>query len=177
MLLPGGLVNALNLSTARHLVRLLTDDEKEIRKLRRACGHELKRCKLEREAWNDRLEGSYRAMSNFMSGVTWAMACRAALRESMHHTPRGGIRPQSGEMWLPREVLRARGRHLAKYGWDPLTAERWWEVRGHLLADMEAANRASGQAKVARFVVPLVEGEVSVRVTQAVMDRFDVEAS
>lgn len=108
-------------------------DNRHLRKLRKYLGKELKR----RRRTIDALQ----PFCNFMAGVTWAMACRSALRQSKHHTPHGGKRPASGEMWTPREIMKARGLHLARYEWDPLTAKDWDEVRRNLVATAAKARR------------------------------------
>lgn len=69
-----------------------------------------------------RTEDGYRAMANFMSGVTWAMACRASLRASKGHEPMFGKRPAAGNMWLPRELLTAVRHQVKELGWHPITS-------------------------------------------------------
>lgn len=71
-------------------------------------------------------------LANFMAGVTWAMACRQSLRRSKGHAPDTGVRPQSGEMWMPRELLYALRHEVKERGWSPLAASCWSDVHSRL---------------------------------------------
>lgn len=144
--------------------RAVLDDmsQKELRKARKQTGRALKRARRVREALAE-------YFGNFMAGVTWATACRAALRESKRHAPTGGIRPASGECWTPREILKARGMHLARHEWDPLCAESWDQVKAEMLLEArleryreeERAARGNRPGQV-QFQVPLMEDNVTV---------------
>ena len=114
-------------------------------------------------------------MANFMAGVTWALACRAALRESKGHTPVGGKRPQSGEMWLPRELLTAVRHQVKDRGWHPITAESWSKVRDNLIAEARPPRADSEGLSCTRFVIPFARQEA--RVELAVDRRFDRSGS
>lgn len=83
---------------------------------------------------NQRAAEGYRGLANFMAGVTWALACRQALRESKDH-PGFGKRPAAGDMWLPRELLLAVRAQVKERGWHPITAASWGTVRERLLAE------------------------------------------
>ncbi len=82
-----------------------------------------------------RYRGAMIGMANAMAGVTWALACRNSLRASKGHTPPGGKCPQSGEMWMPRELLYAARAEVKERGWSPLTAACWSDVQSHLQAE------------------------------------------
>lgn len=151
------------MNETRFFCRALTS--KELRRIRKFSGLELKRRWQEGEDTRERLSWGWLGFANFMAGVTWALACRKALRESKNHTPSWGVRPASGEMWLPKEIMRARGLHLARREWDPLCAQDWYTVRDNLAADFRQAQREAERLKdppeVVKFIVPLVEGSAS----------------
>lgn len=161
---------------------------KELHKLSKLCRKEKELRWQEAKADQARVAGGYRAMANFMAAVTWAMACRTALRASKGHEPIFGKRPQSGEMWLPREILTAVRHQTRERGWHPITVEtagrvitelvgvaRSKEARGwrgeHLgEAGPDAVNpRPDDKLQVARFVIPMVKTEARLRIS----DRFD----
>ncbi len=144
---------------------------RQLHKLVRMARRELEFRHAGREAFKEQLSGGFSAMANFMAGVTWALACRAALRESKGHTPVGGKRPQSGEMWLPRELLTAVRHQVKDRGWHPITTKDWGTVRAGLEA--EAAARAPMPQDYAevRFAIQFARGDA-----RAVIDldsRFD----
>ncbi len=151
--------------------------KKDLHRLIRLTRRELTERWQETEALKERVAGGYRAMANFMAGVTWALACRVALRESKGHQPPGGKRPQSGEMWLPRELLYAVRHQVKARGWHPVTAESASTVLRNLGAECGRLYPADVvppgpwdplaaplAAKAARFVVRMAEGNAAVRV-------------
>lgn len=154
---------------------------KQLHKLRRIAGRELETRHHIAEALNKRRAEGFRSLANFMAGVTWALACRAALRESKGHDPVHGKRPQSGEMWLPRELLYAVRHQVKQRGWHPITAATWTTVKDELLAEAahaerkRHAERASFPAapyqpvEAQTFRIPFAAGEARVTVD----DRFD----
>lgn len=112
----------------------------------------------------------YRAMANFMAGVTWALACRWSLRDSKDHHPFAGVRPQSGEMWLPRELLTAVRHQVKARGWHPITSVTAADVLNNLAAEASRHPvRADSSLTCVQFVVPMVRSEARVLVD----DRFD----
>ncbi len=68
----------------------------------------------------ERVAAAMAGMANVMAGVTWALACRQSLRRSKDHWPDWGIRPASGEMWLPWEILTALRAEIKGRRWSPL---------------------------------------------------------
>jgi hypothetical protein len=139
---------------------------KDLRNLRRLAGRELGRRSASADRDRARLAGGYLAMANFMAGVTSALACRNALRESKRHRPLGGTNPASGEMWMPREILKARAYMLAKYDAEPLTAADWHEVQ-EALEQIQRYREADLKPTAVKFVVPLVKHEGTRLVTLA----------
>lgn len=99
---------------------LLSD--KVIRKLIRLARRELGERINQRWEQKQALGPAMQGMANFMAGVSWAMACRESLRRSKDHAPVFGVRPQSGEMWLPSELLRALRLDIKEKQWSALTA-------------------------------------------------------
>lgn len=121
--------------------------EREYRKL-----VHLTRKRFEREGWQ--------GLCNFMAGVTWAMACRASLRESKGHNPVGkGL--ASGEMWFPWEMLYA-ARHEAKMrGWSPLSQQQASAVVTKLLTEAQRKTPPK-EAIAVQFQVRMAEGGANV---------------
>ena len=118
-----------------------------------------------------RREG-FGGLANFMAGVTWALACRAALRASKGH--KGfGKRPAAGNMWTPRELLSCVRHQVKELGWHPITSESAAVVMQNL-EGQEAAARApkhidDGPFQAVQFGVRMASGGVVRRVA----DRFD----
>lgn len=146
--------------------------QRQLHKLKRIINRELTARYQATEALKERMAGGLQGMANVMAGVTWALACRQALRESKGHEPVGGKRPASGEMWLPRELLYAVRHQVKARGWHPITALNWDVVRANLAAEARAASRPpvsesihaeldGSRMSVAKFVVPMVKGEVN----------------
>ena len=95
-----------------------------------------------------RAEGACKAMANFMAGVTWALAARESLRKSKGHTPAGGVRPQSGQMWTLREIITAVRSQVKERGWHPITAESWEVVRNSLQAEARGVREPDSMSAV-----------------------------
>lgn len=124
----------------------------------------------------------YRGLANFMAGVTWALACRAALRKSKGHEG-FGKRPAAGDMWLPRELLYAVRHQVKELGWHPITAETWTTVQANLLSQASTARHSAdraerrqrvgdtfaGMVKEVRFKIPFARQTTAVRID----GRFD----
>lgn len=127
--------------------------QRDLHKLKKVVCRELAERYEEREALKKRVSGGFEAMANFMAGVTWALACRTALRESKGHTPVGGKRPQSGEMWLPRELLYAVRHQVKDRGWHPITTTDWPTFRAHLLGEMAPRRDVDGPFSEVQFAV------------------------
>lgn len=100
------------------------------------------------KAWKADVAWAMAGMANVMAGVTWALACRETLRKSKGHTPAGGKRPQSGEMWLPREILIALRAEVKERGWCPLGVAEWQDVKRWLYVE---GQRYIGDAKRAEL--------------------------
>lgn len=123
------------------------------------------------EALKEWKVGGYRGLANFMAGVTWAMACRESLRRSKGHSPPGGQRPQSGQMWLPAEMLYAVRHQVKDRGWHPITSANAQVVLNNLKAEESAAGARAQYGDYAKFVIPFVKAEVRAKIP--VDDRFD----
>lgn len=95
--------------------------QRDLHKVNKIVKQELHARWQEREEDRRRLGAAMTGMANVMAGVTWALACRQSLRRSKGHTPDTGKRPQSGEMWLPRELLYAVRHEVKDRQWSPLT--------------------------------------------------------
>lgn len=137
---------------------------RNLHKLKRIINKELTARYQGTEALKERVAGGLQGMANVMAGVTWALACRQALRESKGHEPVGGKRPASGEMWLPRELLYAVRHQVKARGWHPITALNWGVVKANLEAEARPATPKTidvfgEEVTVAKFVVPMVRGE------------------
>lgn len=137
--------------------------DKNLRKLVKYARTEMHRRHTERWALKERLAGGFAAMANVMACAAWAMACRQALRESKEHEPALGVKPQSGEMWLPRELLYAVRHQVKRRGWHPITADSWYTVRNNLQAE-ERAERFSAlpvrdSFDAVQFAVRMAHGE------------------
>lgn len=120
--------------------------------------------------------GGYRGLSNFMAGVTWAMACRQSLRQSKGHAPPGGQRAQSGQMWLPAELLYAVRHQVKDRGWHPITATSARVVLDNLQAEESAARVAAHHGdslRAVKFVIPYARAEARRQIQIPVDDRFD----
>lgn len=78
--------------------------------------------KRRRQRVREAEQARWRGLSNFLTGVTWALACRQSLRRSKGHTPDTGKTPASGEMWWPYEMLTAARAEVKERTWSPLTA-------------------------------------------------------
>jgi hypothetical protein len=156
---------------------------RDVHKLVRLARRELSARHQEAEAYTERVVGARLAMANFMAGVTWALACRTALRESKGHDPVGGKRPAAGDMWLPREMLTAVRHQVKDRGWHPLSARSATEVIDNLKSedfwsqpvavDVEASDRTpalGGALQVAKFVGRYAGATAAV----VLDDRFDV---
>jgi hypothetical protein len=137
-----------------------------------------------RERWQDeqalkaRTLAAMQGMANVMAGVAWALACRDTLRRSKGHTPTGGKRPASGEMWLPRELLIALRAEIKERKWCPLGCAsaleclNWLQVeagRKPTVSDADADGFAAamasdaGDLKVAQFKVRMASETCAVR--------------
>lgn len=138
----------------------------------------------DRELLKQRVGAAMTGMANAMAGVTWALACRDSLRRSKGHTPTGGRRPQSGEMWLPREQLTALRAEIKERRWSPLGAESWVKVRDWLvvesqrhLGDAARKKRADeatangGVVRADRFIVRLAGQEVNLNTDSSVLEQ------
>lgn len=148
---------------------------KQLHKLMKLCRRELNaRWQFDEALKEWKLEG-FRGLANFMAGVTWAVACRAALRESKGHTPVGGKRAQSGEMWLPRELLTAVRHQVKDRGWHPITAPSAEAVLNELAAEDRARQPLPAdyaeRFNAVRFVIPFSKTE-AITVLD-LDDRFD----
>lgn len=132
---------------------LCTMKQRDLHKLKKMVLRELHERYGAREALKERVLGGLDAMANFMAGVTWALACRAALRASKGHTPVGGERPQSGEMWLPYELLYAVRHQVKERGWHPITTEDWTMFRAHMLGEMAPRRDPGGDFGAVQFAV------------------------
>lgn len=129
---------------------------KQLHKVIRLTRRELAARHQAADALKERLSGGFSAMAKFMAGVTWALACRAALRESKGHDPSFGKRPAAGDMWLPRELLTAVRHQVKARGWHPITAPDWSNVQHNLMAEQARKGRPPEEAFAAvQFVVPL----------------------
>jgi hypothetical protein len=96
-------------------------DKKDVHKLLKLTRAELALRWEEQQAEVAWVRAGFTGLANFMAGVTWALACRQTLRRSKGHTPDTGKRPQSGEMWLPREMLYAVRHEVKDRRWSPLS--------------------------------------------------------
>jgi hypothetical protein len=147
----------------------------QLHRVAKMCRRELADRWAAREALKERAAAGFLGLANFMAGVTWAMSCRQALRGSKGHTPVNGRRAQSGEMWLPRELLYCVRNQVKDRTWHPLTAESWSVVKSNLEAE-ERASRPLPAGYVdsfnaVRFVIPFAKQEA--RAVVAVDRRFD----
>lgn len=129
----------------------------------------------ERVRERERFAAAMNGMANVMAGVTWALACRQSLRRSKGHVPDTGVRPQSGEMWLPRELLYAVRHEVKERHWSPLSSENWDNCRGHLSA--EATRRApADESDVVSFETAMLENAGKMDVAKFVVRRSKGEA-
>lgn len=129
-------------------------DSKHLHKLNKAVKKELARRWAVRQLEAVERRHGFAGLDNFMAGVTHALACRAALRESKEHPPIGK-RPASGEMWLPREMLFAVRDQVKRRGWHPLTCTAN-ETLGHLRGEVPGPalyELPIGEFNVAEFKV------------------------
>lgn len=163
----------MNVNWSKTAMCMTNLPSQELHKLVRMARRELASRWQEREAFKERLSGGYRAMANLMAGVAWAMACRQALRASKGHEPACGKRAQSGEMWLPRELLTCVRSQVKARGWHPITAASWLEFKDRLEGEerlASAATRAPTDAiYTVQFAVPKARGEAR----RIVSNRFD----
>lgn len=156
-------------------------DRADVHKMLRLGRAELKQRHEDQKLEKARASEGYRGLSNFMAGVTWAMACRAALRESKGHEG-VGKRPAAGDMWLPRELLYAVRHQVKKLGWHPITADNWTTVQANMLSQASSEVyeerrklRAGGMGQfvpsmeAVQFRIPFATQMASVRID----DRFD----
>jgi hypothetical protein len=152
--------------------------KQQLHKLKKLANRELGARWQAKEALNKRVAGGFGAMANFMAGVTWALACRAALRQSKEHAG-FGKRPQSGEMWLPRELLFAVRSQVRGRGWHPITAKDWPTVQAGLAQEQRGFHHQlddgefspTGRMSAVKFVIPFARQEASAVI--AVNKRFD----
>lgn len=112
--------------------RLAALGRKDLLWLKKQLRRELHRRWVDGRADAVRKRHGWIGLANFMAGVTWALACRDALRRSKGHLPTWGKRPQSGEMWLPKEMLTALRADIKDRGWSPLAAGCWSDVHSRL---------------------------------------------
>lgn len=162
-------------SHMRESVTFLT--QRQLHKVKKIINKELESRYLAAEALKGRATGAFQGMANFMAGVTWALACRASLRESKGHLPAGGVRPQSGEMWLPRELLTAVRHQVKARGWHPITSTDWDTVRANLSAEALAASRPPrhrDEPMAVKFAVRMAAPTYTAqRVSRLAMEDFD----
>lgn len=145
---------------------------RHVHKLIRLARRELTDRHQAAEALNKRAADGFRAMANFMAGVTWALACRASLRESKGHDPAYGKRPAAGDMWLPRELLTAVRHQVKARGWHPITAPDWTNVQCNLEAEQRRTARGvtpEQSFQAVQFRIPFARQEAR----QVINDRFD----
>jgi hypothetical protein len=167
------------LSITKRLITLLST--KSLHRVMKEARRELAARHVARLALKEQLSGGFSAMANFMAGVTWAMACRAALRESKEHPPIGK-KPAAGHMWLPWELLYAVRHQVKDRGWHPITSKSWSVVRDELAAEARHAavrrkaelNAMPGQLAhfhAQTFRIPFARQEV--RMLMDLDDQFD----
>ncbi len=120
--------------------------KKELRKEARA------RWLAETEAL-ERKKAGFEGLRNVMAGVTWALACRQSLRRSKGHEPDTGKGPQSGEMWLPREMLTALRLEVKTRTWSPLGCADWTAVHNWLRVEAQRKKPPADGGTV-QFVIP-----------------------
>lgn len=150
--------------------------DKDLNRIKRLLTTEKSTRYTERLQARARTLGGYRAMANFMAGVTWAMACRASLRASKGHEPMFGKRPAAGNMWLPRELLTAVRHQVKELGWHPITSASADVVIQNLKGQAAAANAPKhiqeDRLHTVQFAVRMAAPTYAM-VRSKVDDRFD----
>lgn len=161
--------------------------QKDVHKVNKLVKKELHLRWQERE-YERRVQGAaMQGMANVMAGVTWALACRQSLRRSKGHAPDVGKRPQSGEMWLPRELLYAVRHEVKERQWSPLTQP---DARGCLQWLGAEASRKPVQdvgddfeagalfnvpsLKAVKFTGRMARGEAAITFEDSVHSKFDL---
>lgn len=144
------------------LEQLAAIPNKDLHWLIKNARRELVRRHREAEASYKARQEGFRGLKNFMSGVTWALACRASLRKSKGHTG-FGKRPASGAPWMPWEILYAAREEVKEKHWSPLTQQSADEVLVRLNVQANRKPEPEGDFEV-RFIIPFAQGGVNLHI-------------